>query len=211
MTKKVQKRIYLVSKRILDLIFSVVSIVILSPIFLVIYIILKVVYKGETVLFKQERVGFNGTKFYIFKFRTMVPNAEQILKKNKQMYDNYVKNGYKFKTEEDPRITNVGKVLRKTSLDELPQFFNIIKGDMSLVGPRPITEPELQEYGDNKSLLLSVKPGAMGLWQAKGRSEIDYPQRAEIELEYVKKASFFYDVLIVIKNIINIILRKGAF
>lgn len=211
MNKQLKKRIYLIIKRILDLVFSSLAILILAPIFLIIYISLKVIYRGDSVLFKQERVGFRGKKFNILKFRTMVPNAESILKKNKEMYALYVENGYKFKTEDDPRITNVGKFLRKSSLDELPQFLNIIKGEMSLVGPRPIIEQELEEYGDNKDLFLSVKPGAMGLWQAKGRSEIDYPKRAEIELEYVKNAGLFFDVLIIIKNIVNIILRKGAF
>lgn len=146
----------------------------------------------------------------MYKFRSMVVDAEKKLKHNPRLYEKYIRNNYKLNPDEDPRITKIGRWLRKTSLDEIPQFINILKGDMSLVGPRPVVPVELKEYKDvNK--LLSVKPGAMGLWQAKGRSEIGYPERANIEMEYIDAASPLLDVRIMIQNLWNIFKRKGAY
>ena len=141
----------------------------------------------------------------------MVPNAEEILKADKVLYEKYVASGYKLPTKEDPRITKLGSFLRRSSIDELPQFWNMLIGDMSLVGPRPIVAEELKEYGDQKDIFLSVRPGALGLWQASGRSLIEYPERTQIELEYVAHAGFFYDISIVFRNVIAIFKSKGAY
>lgn len=163
------------------------------------------------LFFKQTRVGQYGQKFEIYKFRSMIVDAEKVLHRNTVLYKKYVANNYKLPAGEDPRITKLGAFIRKSSLDELPQFINILKGDMSMVGPRPVVEAELVEYGDHISRLLDAKPGAMGLWQASGRSNIGYPERAELELYYVEHRSFRYDLVILFKNIASIFRAEGAF
>ena len=147
---------YRIVKRILSILCSVISIIVLSPLFIIISLVVKISSKGS-VFFIHERIGFQGKKFKLIKFRTMVDNAEDMIaaftpEQKKEWEEN-------FKLKDDPRITKIGKFLRKTSLDELPQLINILKGDMSFVGPRPIVEDELSWYGDNKEKLLSVKPG----------------------------------------------------
>jgi lipopolysaccharide/colanic/teichoic acid biosynthesis glycosyltransferase len=134
-----------------------------------------------------------------------------MLHNDSQLYEEYVKNNYKLEPTEDPRITKLGLWLRKTSIDEIPQFLNILKGEMSLVGPRPVVKEELKEYGNNVNKFLSVKPGAMGYWQASGRSNIHYPERCEVELYYVDHASFIFDIEIIFKNLISIIKSDGAY
>ncbi|KRK62323.1 galactosyltransferase [Companilactobacillus farciminis KCTC 3681 = DSM 20184] len=139
----------------------------------------------------------------------MVVGAEEKLKNNEELYKRYVENNYKLKPNEDPRITRFGRFLRKSSIDEIPQFINILKGDMSLVGPRPVIEEELKEYDSYK--LLSVKPGAMGLWQASGRSQVGYPERANIEMKYIDEANMLLDLKIIFGNFISIFKGKGAY
>lgn len=163
------------------------------------------------LFFKQTRVGQYGHKFEIYKFRSMIVDAEGVLHRNTALYKKYVANNYKLPAGEDPRITKLGAFIRKSSFDELPQFINILKGDMSMVGPRPVVEAELVEYGDQIGQLLDAKPGAMGLWQASGRSNIGYPERAELELYYVEHRSFRYDLVILFKNIASIFKAEGAF
>ncbi|MCC3238050.1 sugar transferase, partial [Pediococcus acidilactici] len=152
------------------------------------------------------RMGLHGEKFGMYKFRSMVVDADKKLRADKELYKKYVANNYKLEPADDPRITKIGAFLRKTSIDEIPQFINVLKGDMSLVGPRPVIEAELVEYDAEK--LLSVKPGAMGLWQASGRSEIGYPERAEIEMEYIDNASLGFDFKIMFMNLVNIFKGK---
>lgn len=207
---KTQSSFYKISKRIFDVLGSVLALVCLSPAFFVLSIIIKH-HDGGKVFFKQKRVGKNGKEFSMYKFRSMEENAEEILKANKELYAKYVANGFKLPADEDPRITSIGKWLRRTSFDELPQFINILRGEMSIVGPRPIVPAELAEYGDRKAKLLSVKPGAMGLWQATGRSNITYPERCDVELEYVDHASLGYDWKIFFLNLISIFKQDGAF
>ena len=202
---------YLIAKRLIDIVFALLGLIVLSPIFLIVYILLKVDQPKSPAFFKQQRVGRYGKTFDIYKFRSMVPNAEEILKSDSALYEKYVANGYKLPTKEDPRITKLGAFLRRSTIDELPQFWNMIIGDMSLVGPRPIVAEELKEYGDQVDLFLSVRPGALGLWQASGRSLIEYPERTQIELEYVANAGFFYDISIVFRNVIAIFKSKGAY
>lgn len=208
---KPKHRAYLIAKRIIDIVFALLGIMVLSPIFVVIFILLKVDSPHASVIFAQERVGRYGQHFKIYKFRSMIPNAEQVLKSNPELYQKFVASGYKLPTNEDPRITKLGVFLRKSTLDEIPQFWNMLRGDMSLVGPRPVVQEELKEYGDRVDIFLSVRPGALGLWQASGRSLIEYPERTDIELEYVANAGFWYDIGIVFRNLIAIFKSKGAY
>lgn len=201
--------IYLIVKGAFDKITSLLAIILLSPVLVLISIAIKINDPSGPIIYSQERIGKDKIPFKIFKFRSMSANAEQILKSDERLYAKYITNNFKLFPEDDPRITKVGKFLRKTSLDELPQFFNIMIGNMSLVGPRPVIYNELKEYDEDK--LLSVKPGAMGLWQAKGRSNIGYPQRARIEEYYVDHACAKLDLKIVILNIINIFKGSGAY
>lgn len=206
-----EKIMYKSVKRLTDIVLSIIALVLLSPVFLAVALIYKINKADEGPLFyKQNRVGKGGQIFGMYKFRSMVVNAENKLKQNPDLYRKYIENNYKLPPEEDPRITKIGKWLRKTSVDEIPQFINILKGDMSLVGPRPVIEEELREYSDVEKL-LSVKPGAMGLWQARGRSEIGYPERANIEMEYIEHASLLMDFKIMIMNFWNIFKGKGAY
>lgn len=194
-------------KRILNLLCSFVGVIVLSPFFLIISLLIKVTSKGP-VFFVHERVGLNGKKFKLIKFRTMVNNAEEMIasfspEQKKEWEENY-------KLKDDPRITKIGKFLRRTSLDELPQLINILKGDMSIVGPRPVVDEELNWYGDKKDKLLSVKPGLTGWWAVNGRSNVPYPERCDLELYYVDHISFALDAKIILKTLGAIIKKDGA-
>ena len=194
-------------KRILNLLCSFVGVIVLSPFFLIISLLIKVTSKGP-VFFVHERVGLNGRKFKLIKFRTMVNNAEEMIasfspEQKKEWEENY-------KLKDDPRITKIGKFLRSTSLDELPQLINILKGDMSIVGPRPVVDEELNWYGDKKDKLLSVKPGLTGWWAVNGRSNVPYPERCDLELYYVDHISFALDAKIILKTLGAIIKKDGA-
>lgn len=206
-----QNIFYLATKRIFDVLVSVIALILLIPVFIILFVFYQVGDNKGPMLFKQERVGKNEKYFYIYKFRSMVVNADQKLKSNPELYDLYVKSSYKLPPSKDPRITKFGRFLRKTSFDELPQFLNILKGDMSLIGPRPVVKEELKEYGNRKNKFLSVKPGAMGYWQASGRSNIVYPKRCDLELYYVDHASIVFDCKILFKNIISIFKADGAY
>ena len=178
---------------------------------LIIYIIYKIKgYKGS-IFFTQYRVGLKGKKFKIIKFRSMVENAEEVLTANKALYEKYINNSYKLPPNEDPRLTNIGDFIRKTSIDEIPQFINLMLGDMSLIGPRPILENELEEYSkEEQQVLLSVRPGITGMWQVSGRSEVHYPERCEMELYYPRNQSFLLDVKIFFLTIKKVLSGEGA-
>lgn len=206
-----EKRLYLFFKRIIDIVVSLVALFCMIPLFLLLFVVYHFGHDRGPLFYKQERVGKNGQKFLIYKFRSMIVDAENKLRANPQLYQEYLKNNYKIPAEKDPRITSLGRLLRKTSIDELPQFINILKGEMTLIGPRPIIEEELHEYGDQVDKLLSVTPGAMGYWQASGRSNIGYPERCDYELYYVDHASFIFDLKILFKNIISIFKGEGAY
>ena len=198
---------YRIVKRILSILCSVISIIVLSLLFIIISLVVKISSKGS-VFFIHERIGFQGKKFKLIKFRTMVDNAEDMIASfNPEQKKEWEEN---FKLKDDPRITKIGKFLRKTSLDELPQLINILKGDMSFVGPRPIVEDELSWYGDNKEKLLSVKPGLTGWWAVNGRSDVPYPERCDFELYYVDRVSFGFDLLILVKTLGAIVRKDGA-
>lgn len=210
-TYKKQSAWYLFWKRLTDVILSIIALICFSPIFLVVWIMSLFGENKGPVFFKQTRIGKNGKPFQIYKFRSMIVNADEILHANSELYQKYVNNNYKLEPEEDPRVTKLGHWLRKTSIDEIPQFINILRGDMSIIGPRPVVKEELVEYGDRVNKFLSVKPGAMGLWQASGRSNIGYPERCDLELSYVDQASYWFDTKIMFKNIISIFRSTGAY
>ena len=198
------------AKRFLDISVSLFALIVFSPIFLVISSFYLFGENRGPVFYKQRRIGMNHREFGIYKFRSMVVGAEEKLYSNKELYAKFVENGYKLPTEEDPRITKFGAFIRRTSIDELPQFINILIGDMSIVGPRPVVEKELIEYGDRVDKFLSVKPGAMGLWQASGRSEIQYPERADLEISYVDHADLWFDFKILFMTVFAIFKGDGA-
>ncbi|KRN33338.1 sugar transferase [Weissella halotolerans] len=205
-----QSKSYLFAKRFLDIATAVFALIMLAPLFLLVSCMYLIGPNRGPIFYRQLRIGYHHKPFYIYKFRSMVVDAENKLYSNPQLYHKFVENGYKLPTNEDPRITTFGAFLRQTSIDELPQFINILRGDMSIIGPRPIVESELVEYGDEVDEFLSVKPGAMGLWQATGRSTIQYPQRAELELTYAKNANLWFDFKIIFKTVMAIFKRDGA-
>ncbi len=194
-------------KKIIDKLISTVSLVILSPVFLIIAICIKLESKGP-VFFIHKRIGKNGKKIGMYKFRTMVPNAEELIKKfTPEQMKEFKEN---FKLENDPRITKVGKILRKTSLDELPQLINILKGELSIIGPRPVIGEELEKYGENKEKFLSVTPGLTGYWAANGRSNTSYDERMKMELYYIDNMSWKMDIKVFFKTIISVLKKEGA-
>ena len=192
-------------KDIFDLIFSVVASIVTFPLMIIIAIFIKI-EDGGSVFFKQERIGLNGRRFTCYKFRTMVTNAEELidLLKHKNESD-----GPTFKIENDPRITKVGRILRKTSLDELPQFYNVIKGDMSVVGPRPPLLKEVQQYERSELRRLSMKPGITCKWQVWGRHQVSFKEWMRMDLDYIDNWSLWLDFKIMIATVIVILKANG--
>jgi len=194
-------------KRFMDVILATIALVVLSPIFLIIAIAIKIESKGP-VFFKHTRIGKNGKIIKLYKFRSMVINAEELIKSfTPEQMKEYKEN---YKLTNDPRITKIGKFLRKTSLDELPQLLNIIKGDLSIIGPRPVVTDELEKYGANTKKFLSVTPGLTGYWAANGRSCTTYEQRMQMELYYIDNLSLKMDIKVFFKTIEAVIKREGA-
>jgi lipopolysaccharide/colanic/teichoic acid biosynthesis glycosyltransferase len=182
-------------KRAVDLVGASLGIFVLSPLFLLIAAGIKLESRGP-VLFQHWRVGRQGRGFHCLKFRTMRSDAEEILERDDELRRLYRENHYKLPEQLDPRITVFGRLLRRTSLDELPQLFNVLYGEMSLVGPRPVVEEELEHYSGSERLLLSVRPGMTGAWAVNGRHHVGYPLRAELELRYVRGWSLRTDLRI---------------
>ena len=204
---------YRVLKRLFDLLFSFLLIIILIPLFFIIGILIRVNSKGD-IIYSQKRIGKNNITFACYKFRTMHPQAKYLLKKilqNNHILKKEFENTRKITN--DPRITNIGKFLRFTSLDELPQIFNVLKGEMSFIGPRPIVKSEIKKYGKNFEKVFSVKPGISGIWQVSGRNKISYKKRVELDIIYSENISFILDIKIFIKTIYIILFPygKGAF
>ena len=200
-------KIYKYVKRTIDVVVSSIALIVLSPVFLLISILIKLESKGP-VFFAHKRIGKNGKELKLLKFRSMVPNAEELIKTfTPEQMKEFKEN---FKLENDPRVTKIGKFIRKTSLDELPQLINIIKGDLSIIGPRPVIESELEKYQNNKEKFLSVTPGLTGYWAANGRSNTTYEQRMMMELYYVDNISWKLDVKIFFKTIISVLKKEGA-
>jgi len=203
LSKLNNKCIYRFVKRLLDIIFSLIGIIITSPILIVVSLLVKFWDFGP-VIYKSPRIGLNGRKIGVLKFRSMKVGSDHLEDFfSKEELDSFKS---EFKIEHDRRVTGIGKFIRKTSIDELPQLFNVLIGDMSLVGPRPITEEELQKYGNDRDLLLSVKPGATGLWQCSGRNKLTYTdgKRQAIELKYVREQSFLLDLKIIFKTFLAV-------
>jgi len=210
--------LYELFKRLIDIVLSLILIVIFSPIIVLVAIAIKLDSKGPVLADTPERVGKNGKLFKMYKFRSMIENAHELLRENPkfaELYRDYKKGSYKLK--DDPRITNVGHFIRKHSLDEVPQFFNILKGDMSLVGPRAYYPDELRDqqvrYPETREpvkIVLSVRPGVTGYWQVSGRSEINFDKRIKMDAEYVKKRSITYDISIIMKTPGAMVSGKGA-
>ncbi len=199
-------------KRVFDVVFSITAIILFFPFFILLGILIKLNDRGP-ILFKQKRVGYKGKEFYIYKFRTMYPDAEErlkeILKNNPQAKKEWEET---FKLKNDPRITPIGKFLRRTSLDEVPQFINVLKGEMSVVGPRPVKKEELEKYyGKYARYYTSVKPGITGLWQVEGRNDLSYKERVRKDVFYAKKHSFLLDMKIILKTIKVVLTGKGAY
>ena len=204
---EIKGKIYRGFKRIVDIILGCIGLVLLSPVFLILAICIKIDSKGP-VIFAHKRIGKNGKKFNMYKFRSMYENAEEMIENfNEEQKREWQEN---FKLENDPRITKVGKFLRKTSLDELPQIINIIKGDLSIIGPRPIVDEELEKYGENKEKFLSITPGLTGYWQANGRSNTTYEERMQMELYYIDNQSLLLDIKIFFKTIVSVLKKEGA-
>lgn len=198
-------------KRWLDVLISCALLIVSLPVLVVISITIKTSSQGP-LFYADERFGLGGVKFRCIKFRTMVPNAEQFLKEILES-DPTRRAEYelKHKLEDDPRITKVGRFLRKTSLDEIPQLWNILRGDMSLVGPRPYLVRESQEMGSSKEVITQVRPGLTGLWQVSGRSNCSFRERLTIETEYVQTWSLALDFKILLRTLKVILARDGAY
>ena len=195
---------------LLQRIIALISMLIFAPIFLLSILII-IFSDGFPFMFSQKRIGKNGKKFSCFKFRTMLKNSEEILKNDKELMKIYIDNDYKIPETLETRYTSYGLFFRKYSIDEIPQFINVLIGDMNLVGPRPIVPDEIEHYvGEKRKDFLSVKPGITGLWQVSGRSNIDYPERVDFELKYVKKRSLFFDIKILFQTVFVVLGRKGA-
>ncbi|WP_286906553.1 sugar transferase [Clostridium sp. UBA1652] len=200
-------KIYSLSKRIFDIVSSTLLLIILSPLFLILIVLVKLDSKGP-VFFGHKRIGYKGETISVYKFRSMVQNAEEVLRNfTPEQKAEFEKN---FKLDDDPRVTKIGAFLRKTSLDELPQLINIIKGDMSVVGPRPIVQKEVAKYGKYADKLFSVKPGLTGFWQANGRSDTTYDERVQMDMYYIDNRSTLLDIRILFKTVIAVIRKEGA-
>lgn len=198
---------YEAQKRVLDLVVAVGLIVAFLPFWLVVPILI-LLDSGEPVFFRHRRVGKNGKEFYLWKFRSMVPNADAILRDhNNELLKKFKAGDWKMKADEDPRITKLGKILRTFTIDEFPQLYNVLKGDMSMVGPRAYLHEELVEqverYPDTKKYLkyiLSIKPGITGPWQVNGRNDIPFVKRAQLDARYAQTASIAEDIKILLKT-----------
>lgn len=219
---KTKKKTYYVVKRIVDVTGSVFLLILFSPLMLISAVLIKIISPGPLLVEKSnktsQRVGKNGKIFYHYKFRSMMVGAYELLRNDpnfKQLYEEYKKSS--FKLHKDPRVTKVGKVIRKYSIDEMPQLFNVLKAEMSLVGPRPYFVDELKEqqkkYPYTRKLVkevLDVKPGITGYWQVSGRSEVNFDKRIEMDAYYARKKSLLFDFLIILKTPWAMITGKGA-
>ena len=198
---------YLIVKRTIDILGALIGLVLLSPIFLIVAIAIKLDSKGP-IIFGHNRKGLHGKDIKVYKFRTMYENSQEIFNNfTKEQKEEFYKN---FKLENDPRVTKIGDFLRRTSIDELPQLINILNGSMSIVGPRPIVQKEIDLYGDYANKLFSVVPGLTGYWQANGRSDTTYEERIKMDMYYIDNRSFWLDFKIIIKTFGSVLKGEGA-
>jgi len=199
---------YLLTKRLIDLFGAFLGLLVLLPVFIVIAIFIKLEDPKGPVFFYQTRVGKNGKEFKMYKFRSMVTDAEERLKELIQYNE---VSGAMFKMKDDPRITWIGKFIRKTSIDELPQFFNVLLGDMSLVGPRPPLPREVEEYTEYDKQRLLVTPGCTGLWQVSARNSVGFDEMVQLDLTYISNRSIIYDIQLIFKTVGVLLGSKNAF
>jgi Undecaprenyl-phosphate galactose phosphotransferase WbaP len=201
---------YVLSKRVVDILGTIVLVIVFSPVLLIVTLSLSL--NGGTVLFRHSRIGRDGKAFKVYKFRSMVPNAGQVLGQlvatDPILREEWLRD---HKLKDDPRVTRVGKFLRKTSLDELPQLWNVLKGEMSLVGPRPVIREELSKYGRAARYYLAVKPGLTGIWQVSGRNDTDYRRRVAMDRYYACTASLGTDLVVLAKTVDVVLRRRGAY
>ena len=206
----IKHSIYLGIKRTFDIIFALVGCIALLPLMVIVKICNVISGDLNSMFYKQKRIGKNGKFIYIYKFRSMVPNADEVLQellKDPERKKEWEENQ---KFENDPRITKIGNILRKTSLDEVPQMINVLKGDMSLIGPRPLIEGELDSHKGDHEIYESIRPGITGWWACNGRSVTTYEERLKLEYFYVKNMSLRLDIKCVIKTVLAVIKKDGA-
>lgn len=203
-----KQTLYLLFKRFFDIVASLCGLVLLTPLFLLLAVIIKLEDPKGSVFFSQVRVGKDGKSFRMYKFRSMVSNAEELLK---DLLERNEIEGAMFKMKNDPRITRIGRFIRKTSIDELPQLFNVLLGDMSLVGPRPPLPREVEQYSEYDRLRLTVTPGCTGLWQVSGRNGLSFAEMVELDLRYIRSRNIWLDVKIIIKTVFVLFGNKGAY
>ncbi|AHM57173.1 sugar transferase [Peptoclostridium acidaminophilum DSM 3953] len=204
-----KKFVYQCMKRIMDIIGSIFGIIFFSPLCLLIMLAVKLDDPKGDIFYGHERIGRDGRTFKCWKFRTMLSNAKELFEQfTPEQKKEYEEN---FKLKDDPRITRLGSFLRTTSMDELPQFYNILRGDMSLVGPRPIVQAELEKYGEFQEIYKCVRPGLTGMWQVMGRSDTTYEQRISMDVEYVNSMSVFLDIRLIFLTVVKVIKKEGAY
>ena len=206
-------KFYKLIKNLFDLLFSLIFLITFLPLFMVISLLIKLSSRGP-IFFQQKRIGKNNIPFKCIKFRTMYPEAKDILE-NLLMKDSLLKKEFEetHKIKNDPRVTTIGRFLRKTSLDELPQFINVLRGEMSIIGPRPIVKDEKKKYGKNLKKVLLIKPGITGLWQVSGRNNLTYKRRVMLDLDYVENHNLIMDLRILLRTfgVILFPLDRGAY
>lgn len=210
-TESISKRITIVLKRAFDIVGSLIGIIVLIPITVFVWLFNLIAKENGPLFYTQARIGKDGKMFKMYKFRSMIVNAEDRLKAMLESNEEIKKEFEETrKLKNDPRITKIGKFLRKTSLDEFPQFINVLKGEMSLVGPRAVIEDEIEMFGDKKEKFLSVKPGITGYWAANGRSNTTYEERVEMEVYYAENLSLWLDIKILFKTVLSVLKAEGA-
>ena len=210
MVNQARKRILRFQKWVLDRVLALLAFVLAIPFFIVIPILIKLTSRGP-VFYRQERLGRYGKHFRVWKFRSMRADADERLKRliaeDPKVADEWANN---FKLADDPRVTLLGRFMRRTSIDELPQLFNVLSGEMALIGPRPIVEDEVKYYGTSYETVASVRPGVTGLWQVSGRSDTDYDRRVALDTYYVLNWSPWMDIWILIRTVLAVLLMRGA-
>ncbi len=207
---KIHHPLWSMLKRTVDIAGALVGFVVFLPAFILLMILIPL--DGGPALYAQTRIGKNGKAFKCWKFRSMVPSADNVLQKilatNESLQEEWRETR---KLAQDPRITKLGDFIRKTSLDEIPQFYNILRGEMSLIGPRPVTRAEMHHYGVHAKTYQNVKPGLTGLWQVKGRNKLSYQKRVNLDVYYIRNWSLWLDIAIVLKTIYVVCTRRGAY
>ena len=205
---KNKRKSYFVIKRLMDIIGSICGLLLLSPIFIVTAFLMKIEEPKGPMFFSQTRVGKNEKPFKMYKIRSMCIDAEEKLA---ELLKHNEIEGAMFKIKEDPRVTKIGKIIRKTSIDELPQLWNVLRGEMSLVGPRPPLLREVMDYTIYDKQRLLIKPGCTGLWQVSGRNEVGFDEMVELDLKYIKQLSIENDIKIIFKTIVVMLKPNGAY